>query len=166
MFSRRMKLGAVLATVVASVFIAVQPAHASNIFGCRNDIQGQLGQICVFDWIDYNQGGAWTYFSFDYADNVACRNLSDHTWPTGGSMNNAISSVVINGYPQSTNGTKVTFYDWVNCNSDGGWAQYWVKQGDALRLSPNLNSIQDAYAYTFANWYNRFTSFKVQVLIP
>jgi hypothetical protein len=151
---------------ILGVTLTAAPARASIVFGCSNNITGQLGQVCLYNWINYNQGGGWHVFSFDYLNNYSCTNLINHTWNTGGDMNDGASSLVINGSPMSTNGTRVYFYNWVNCNIVGGYAMYWITQGDALRLEPNLGSVQDTSQTTQANWYDRWTSVKVETVLP
>lgn len=160
------RLAAAIVTGILGAFLTIAPAEASVIYGCSNNVQGQLGQVCLYNWIDFNQGGGWHVFSFDYLNNYSCTNLVNHTWNTGGDMNDSASSLVINGYPQSTGGTRVWFYNWVNCNNGGGYAVYWIKQGDSLRLTPNLGSMEDFYFTSQSNWYDRWTSVRVETLIP
>src|SRR6185295_7411592 len=136
------------------------PAQASVVFGCSNEVPNQFGQICLYDWVNYNQGGSSKSININWAGQASCRELSSMTYPNGAAINNTASSLVINTFPE----VRITFFDWVGCNYSGGWAMYWVKQGeDGLRLSPNLGSIQDANQLNGGtNFYDKFTSFKVE----
>lgn len=155
------RLFAAMAIGLLASMAMIAPAQASNIYGCRNDVPNQKGQVCLYNWINMNQGGGWHVFSFEYLGNYSCTNLANHTWNTGGGMNDGASSVVINSLTTHSTGYDIWFYNWVNCNPDGGYAIYWVT-GDDLRISENLGTISDAFVTTQTNWYDRWTSVKIR----
>ncbi len=129
-------LGALVASVAVLVLalgVGAAPASASTVFGCA-DVR-----VCLYNWINYNNGGGALAFSRSTMINAPNRCISLNGRIYNGaniSAYDTASSIVVNdmGYT----GDYLRFYEWVGCN--GNSFSVSLSNGQ-LDLFPNLSTL-------------------------
>ncbi|PRY18680.1 hypothetical protein [Pseudosporangium ferrugineum] len=135
-------LAAVLGLTVG--LFAAQPASANGAGHSCADTDGTGVRICLYNFPEYIAGlGYWQRSHAQIGG--TCQNLSQHTFTTGGTVNNATSSYIISaGNLPPFSYWRVRFYDWVNCASAGGYVdKYVTSNGGNYMYSSDLGPESD-----------------------
>lgn len=148
MISRLRILFALSLAAVLAALTPGSPVYAATYHGCAD------GYICLWDWESYNDaGGRMNIHAQDiYTKPGQCLNLGDlHFTVSGLSGYDRATAFVFNRPGVTGSGDTVQFYNWTNCNPDGGG---FAIQADQLWQVYNLG------VSPWGAWNNSLASIK------
>ena len=131
---RRILAGLLAAMLGVSLGLsAAQPASANLAgFGC-NDVGALNARVCLYNYLNYNI--AYGFWQRTFAEvREGCVNLANHRWHTGGSVNDAASSLIITLGAMYDYHWRVRVYNWTSCSSANGYREYEVRNEGYERI--------------------------------
>jgi hypothetical protein len=129
----------VLMASVALGLSAARPAMANgqSANGC-NDVGATNIRVCLYNSVGFSKATGFWQRDYNSVGGV-CQNLSNHTWHTGGTVNNTASSLIIsNGTLPDGYRWRVRFYDHVNCSSANGYLELSLLGSDSWNVVGDL----------------------------
>lgn len=139
------------ATLLAVVGLSSVPAMAAGpLFNCA------YMYVCLYENVSFNSGQWYSSFNNISLHSGDCLTIPPATYAfTGDPVNDASSSLVINSDSASGNPFQyysIYFFNWINCNSDGGVRAYNLDHATTISslygLTYNNNTISMARTIT------------------
>ncbi|WP_250005889.1 hypothetical protein [Actinoplanes sp. M2I2] len=115
---RGLAAAVIVATGVGVVPQAAQANGLGNWF-CPDPTRADWLNVCLYNNTSLQVANGFWRRSWGQVG-TGCQNLSLHTWTTGGSVNDAASSLGVT-VRTDTGAYRVRFYQWTNCSSANGY---------------------------------------------